>query len=92
MIEPVTAYLVTKGIYDEYRFLAAFIEHRSAQEFADYYNLTVERYSPDDKAQVEEIDIYDPGWRRPVSTEVLDGSVVPDSATPSVAYRAVEPK
>src|SRR5947209_9013927 len=75
MIEPVTAYLVTRGVYDEYRVLAVFTEHRGAQEFADHHNLTSVWYSADDKAQVEEVDLYGPGWRRPPA-EVLDGDVI----------------
>lgn len=51
MIVPITAYLVTKGIYDEYQPLAVFIEHAGAQEFADHHNLTTERYTADDKAR-----------------------------------------
>jgi hypothetical protein len=72
MISPITAYLVTRGVYDEYRVLAVFTEHPGAQEFADHHNLTSVRYSADDKAQV---DLYGPGWRRPPS-EVLDGEVM----------------
>jgi hypothetical protein len=75
MIRPITAYLVSGGVYDEYRVLAVFTEHCGAQEFADHHNLTSERYSVDDKAQVEEVDLYGPGWRRPPS-EVLDGEVM----------------
>lgn len=74
MIRPSIAYLMTRGVYDEYRVLAVFTEQRGAQEFTDYHNLTAERYSANDKAQVEEIDLYGPGWRRP-PTEVLDGEV-----------------
>lgn len=74
MIRPCRAYLVTRGVYDEYRVLAVFTEQVGAQEFADHHNLTTERYSVDDKAQVEEIDLYGPGWQRP-PTEVLDGEV-----------------
>lgn len=75
MISPITAYLVTRGVYDEYRVLAVFTEHLGAQEFADHTNLSIERYSADDKAQVEEIDLYGPGWRRP-PTDVIDGEAL----------------
>lgn len=83
MIRPITAYLVTRGIYDEYRVLAVFTEHRGAQEFADHHNLTTERYSHHDKSQVEEIDLYGPGWRRP-PTEVLDSDVIDDNRSDDV--------
>lgn len=75
MIQPITAYLVTRGVYDEYRVLAVFTDHRGAQEFADHHNLGSVQYSADDKARVEEVDLYGPGWRRPPS-EVLDGEVM----------------
>lgn len=75
MIPPIPAYLVTRGVYDDYRVLAVFTEHGGAQEFADHHNLTAEPYSHDDKAGVEDIDLYGPGWRRS-STEVLDGEVL----------------
>ena len=78
MIVPITAYLVTRGVYDEYRVLAVVTEHSVAQEFTDRTNLSTERYSADDKAQVEEIDLYGPGWRRP-PTEVLDSEVIDGS-------------
>lgn len=87
MIEPRTAYLVTRGVYDDYRVLAVFTESRGAQEFADHHNLTAERYSADDKARVEEVDLYGPGWRRPIA-EVLDGEVVDPTA--SAATKAIE--
>lgn len=77
MILPITAYVVTRGVYDEYRALAVFTEPRGAQEFADHINLPTERYSVDDKAQVEGIDLYGPGWRRPpivvLDAEGIDG-------------------
>jgi hypothetical protein len=66
---------VTRGVYDDYRVLAVFTERRGAQDFADHHNLSTERYTADDKAQIEEIDLYGPGWRRP-PTEVLDGDVI----------------
>ncbi len=75
MIAPITAYLVSRGVYDEYRVLAVFTEHCGAREFADHHNLTSVRYSADDKARVEEVDLYGPGWRRPPA-EVLDGEVM----------------
>lgn len=75
MIRPIPAYIVTKGIYDEYHFLAVFTERGGAQDFADHHNLTTNRYCVEDKAQVEQVDLYGPGWRRP-SSEVLDGDVV----------------
>lgn len=85
MITPITAYLVTKGVYDDYRVIAVFTEHRGAQEYADHHNLTTQRYSPDHQARVEDIDLYGPGWRRP-PTEVLNGEVIhgyhPDHVLP----------
>jgi hypothetical protein len=75
MIRPITAYLVSRGVYDEYQVLAVFTEHRGAQDFVDHHNLSSARYSADDKARVEEVDLYGPGWRRPPS-EVLDGEVM----------------
>lgn len=84
MIEPRIAYLVTRGVYDEYRVLAVFTESCGAQEFADHHNLTSERYSADDKARVEEVDLYGPGWRRP-PTDVLDGEVVDPTTSPGTA-------
>lgn len=75
MIRPSIAYLVTRGSYDEYRVLAVFTEQVGAQEFTDHTNLTTERYSADDKAHIEEIDLYGTGWRRP-TTDVLDGEVI----------------
>jgi hypothetical protein len=77
MIRPGIAYLVSRGVYDGYRVLAVFTEQVGAQEFADHTNLSAERYSVDDKAQVEEIDLYGAGWRRP-PTDVLDGEVADD--------------
>jgi hypothetical protein len=74
VIRPSITYLVTRGVYDEYRILAVFTENRGVQEFTDHHHLTAERYSADDKAQIEEIDLYGPGWRR-LPTEVLDGEV-----------------
>ena len=86
MVPPTTAYIVTAGVYDEYRWLAVFTEHRGAQDFADHHNLTTQHYCADDKARVEEIDLYGPGWRRPTTTDVLDGQVVhgPNDNSPAV--------
>lgn len=75
MIQPSSAYLVTRGRYEEYCFLAVFTEHHGAQDFADHHNLTTVRYNPDDAARVEEIDLYGPGWRRPAALDVLEGEV-----------------
>lgn len=72
---PITAYLVSRGVYDEYRVLAVFTEPAGAQEFVDHHNLTGGRYSADDQARVEEVDLHAPGWRRP-PTDVLDGDVI----------------
>jgi hypothetical protein len=72
VVRPSIAYLVSGGVYGEYRVLAVFAEHRGAQDFAD---LGSGRYSADDKAQVEEVDLYGPGWRRS-PPEVGDGEVM----------------
>lgn len=79
MIQPTTAYIVTKGMYEDYRWLAVFTEKRGAQEYADHVNLTSERYREEDKAGVEEIDLYREGWRRPATADVIDGEVVVDT-------------
>lgn len=78
MIQPTTAYIVTKGTYDGYRWIAVFTEREGAREFADHHNLVGIFSSADDKAAVEEIDLYGAGWRRPrgAATEVIDGEVV----------------
>jgi hypothetical protein len=79
MIQPTAAFIVTAGVYDDYRVLAVFTEHQGAQEYADHYNLTGPLYSrEDDKARVEDIDLYGPGWRRPTTTEVIDGEILDD--------------
>jgi hypothetical protein len=75
VVRPSIAYLVSEGVYGEYRVLGVFTEHRGAQDFADHHKLGSGRYSADDKAQVEEVDLYGPGWRRPPS-EVGDGEVM----------------
>lgn len=79
MVEPVTAFIVTTGVYDDYRFLAVFTGRSGAQEFADHHNLTTDRYSGDDRAQVEEIGLYGAGWRRP-PLEVPGGDLTPTIA------------
>lgn len=91
MVEPTIAYMVTKGIYDEYRVLAVFTERLGAHEFADHHNLSTDRYSKDDRATVEEIDLYGAGWRRP-SPEVLDGDVITVVDKPRSAGAPVHPR
>jgi hypothetical protein len=75
VVRPSIAYLVSEGVYGEYRVLGVFTEHRGAQDFADHHKLGSGRYSADNKAQVEEVDLYGPGWRRPPS-EVGDGEIM----------------
>lgn len=65
MIQPTVAYMVTRGVYDDYIVCAVFTECRGAQEFADHYNLFELPASKDDQARVEEINLYGAGWRRP---------------------------
>lgn len=48
-------------------------------------------YSKDDRARVQEIDLYGVGWRRP-STEVLDGEVITAASEPQSAGAGVHPK
>ncbi|PZS39944.1 MAG: hypothetical protein DLM62_05500 [Pseudonocardiales bacterium] len=87
MIEPTTAYMVSKGSYDDYRALAVFTERLGALEYACHQNMTSERLTMDDIARVEEIDLYGPGWRRPRG-EVLDGEVVHDTSDRDAAVSA----
>lgn len=84
MIQPVTAHMVTRGEYDEYRIVAVFADLEGAERYRDHMNLTHPSDYRADRYDVDEIDYYGPGWTAP-PVEVIDVEFeVVDDGTPAL--------